>query len=59
MRWPTRVLNELGNATDQTHDAEPQENADQHSHMQINVNGNLRGRGVWHRYPTGVPALSG
>jgi hypothetical protein len=54
-----RVRNKSGNATDQAHNAEPEENADQHSHVQIEIDGNLRGCGVWHRYPAGVPALSG
>jgi hypothetical protein len=50
------VRNKSGNPTDQTHDAEPEENADQHSHVQVEIYGNRCG--VWHRYPAGGPALS-
>jgi hypothetical protein len=49
----TRVRNESSNTTDQTHHAEPEENANQHSDVEIEIDGNLGGRGVWHRYPAG------
>jgi hypothetical protein len=47
-----RVLNKSGNATDEAHNAEPEEDADQHAHVQIEIDGN---RGMLHRYPAGVP----
>ena len=50
-----RVLNKSGNPTDQAHNAEPEKNADQHSHVQIEIYGDLRGRGVWHRIPRAFP----
>jgi hypothetical protein len=46
------VLNKSGNATHQAHNAEPEKNADQHPHVQIEIYGN---RGVLHRYPAGAP----
>src|SRR5262249_37120561 len=45
-----RMLDEPGNAADQTGNAQPQDNADQHSHMQEEIYIN-RGRGLRHRYP--------
>jgi hypothetical protein len=42
----TRVRNESSNTTDQTHHAEPEENANQHSDVEIEIDGNLGGRGV-------------
>ena len=39
------MLDETGNAADQTCNTQPQDNAEQHSHMQVEININLGGRG--------------
>jgi len=44
------MLYEPGNATDQPGNAQPEDNTDKHSHMQVEININLCGRGLRHRY---------